>query len=146
MITGNIQNMQTLTGYIGNTGIKGIITKQNSQSSVKGYVQNRQTLTGHIKNVSGITGIITKKSSESSQSDHQFVIVDLVKLQAQMLAVSNVTAIVPFTAEATQTVSTQFSIHAVPTQVTVNQETASNVALTATNITVNEEVYTNVNA
>ncbi len=112
---------------------------------ITGHIQNTRTITGHIKNVSGITGTISKPSGHA-QSDHQFVIVDLVKLQAQMLAVNNVTAIVPFTAVNTQTVNTQFSIHAVPTQVTVNQETASNVALTATNITVNEEVYTNVNA
>ena len=111
--------------------------------NLKGHIQV-QTITGHIKNISGITGTISKPSGHA-QSDHQFVIVDLVKLQAQMLAVSNVNAIVPFTAEATQTVSTPFGINAVPTAVTVNQETASNVALTATNITVNEEVYTNAN-
>ena len=112
--------------------------------NLKGHIQV-QTITGHIKNISGITGTISKPS-DHAQSDHQFVIVDLVKLQAQMLAVNGVTAIVPFTAVNTQTVSTQFVINAVPTAVTVNQETAGNVALTATNITVNEEVYTNVNA
>ena len=113
--------------------------------NITGRITQKQSITGTIKNLSHLHGIISKPSGHA-QSDHQFVIVDLVKLQAQMLAVSNVTAIVPFTAEATQTVSTQFSIHAVPTAVTINQETASNVALTATNITVNEEVYTNVNA
>lgn len=118
----------------------------NSQKQIGGIVSTQtQRLSGIIKNPSHLHGIISKPSGHA-QSDHQFVIVDLVKLQAQMLAISNVTAIVPFTAEATQTVSTQFSIHAVPTAVIVNQEPASNVALTATNITVNEEVYTNANA
>ena len=112
--------------------------------NLKGHIQV-QTITGHIKNISGITGTISKPSGHA-QSDHQFVIVDLVKLQAQMLAVNGVTAIVPFTAETTQVISTPFVINAVPTAVIVNQEPASNVALTATNITVNEEVYTNANA
>lgn len=101
-------------------------------------------------------------SSPQPENDHRFIVVDLVKVRAEAVATNGITAIVPFTAEAAQTVSTQFIINAVPTAVTINQETASNVALTATNITVNEEtassaltvtnitvneeVYTNVNA
>lgn len=113
--------------------------------NITGRITQKQSITGTIKNLSHLHGIISKPSGHA-QSDHQFVIVDLVKLQAQMLAVSNVTAIVPFTAETTQVISTPFVINAVPTAVIVNQEIAINVALTATNITVNEEVYTNVNA
>lgn len=141
MITGYIQGVQTITGHIMQTGMKGNI---KDSDRISGIVSQTQRLTGTIKNLSHLHGIISKPSGHA-QSDHQFVIVDLVKLQAQMLAVSNVTAIVPFTAEATQTVSTPFVINVVPTAVTINQETASS-ALTATNITVNEEVYTNVNA
>lgn len=84
--------------------------------------------------------------SPQSENDHQFIVVNLVKMRAQAVAINGITAIVPLTAVNTQTVSTQFIINEVPTAVTINQEAASNVALTATNITVNEEVYTNVNA
>ena len=129
MITGNIQNMQTLTGYIGSTGIKGIITKQDSQSSVKGYVQNRQTLTGHIKNVNGITGIITKKSSESSQSDHVFVIVDLIKFHEQQLIVNS-----------------GIGLAFPSTTVSVNSTTANNIAFSSGNIIVNKEVLSDATA
>jgi len=84
--------------------------------------------------------------SPQSENDHQFIVVDLVKMRAEAVAINGITTIVPFTAVNTQTVSTPFVINVVPTAVTINQETASNVALTVTNITVNEEVYTNVNA
>ena len=126
MITGNIQNMQTLTGYIGSTGIKGIITKQDSQSSVKGYVQNRQTLTGHIKNVNGITGIITNMPEQSAKNDHVFVIVDLIKFHEQQLIVNS-----------------GIGLAFPSTTVSVNSMTANNIAFSSGNITVNKEVLSN---
>ena len=142
MPTGYIQGVQTITGHIMQTGMKGNI---KDSDRINGIVSQTQRLTGTVKNPSHVHGIISKPSGHA-QSDHQFVIVDLVKLQAQMLAVSNVTAIVPFTAESSQAFSTQFNINAVPAQVTVNSPTVNNTVFTATNITVNEEVYTNVNA
>ena len=145
MITGNIRNMQTLTGHIGNTGIKGIITKQNSQSSVKGYVQNRQTLTGHIKNVNGITGIITNMPEQSAKSDHVFVIVDLLQMHEQQTLINSANTILPLTAQNLQAISGQININTIPTTITVNSMTANNISFSAENIMVNEEVYSNAN-
>ena len=143
-ITGRITQKQSITGTVNVTAdISGAV---GDVVHISGTISRQtQRLTGTVKNLSHVHGIISKPSGHA-QSDHQFVIVDLVKLQAQMLAVSNVTAIVPFTAESSQAFSTQFNINAVPAQVTVNSPTVNNTVFTATNITVNEEVYTNVNA
>lgn len=91
--------------------------------NLKGHIQV-QTITGHIKNISGITGTISKPSGHA-QSDHQFVIVDLVKLQAQMLAVSNVTAIVPFTASITQVIPKDLMINLSTDILTVSSMSAT---------------------
>lgn len=129
MIIGNIQNMQNLTGYIDSTGIKGIITKQDGQESVKGYVQNRQTLTGHIKNVSSITGIITNMPEQSAKSDHVFVIVDLIKFHEQQLIVNS-----------------GIGLAFPSTTVSVNSMTANNIAFSNGNIIVNKEVLSDATA
>lgn len=143
-IKGRIVQKQNITGTTQKMSncVKGDV---GDYINIVGRIASKQCVLGTLKKSSAICGKIDKPSGHA-QSDHQFVIVDLVKLQAQMLAVNVVTAIVPFTAETTQVISTPFVINAVPTAVIVNQETASNVALTATNITVNEEVYTNANA
>ena len=140
MITGNIENMQTLTGYIGSTGIKGIITKQDSQSSVKGYVQNRQTLTGHIKNVNGITGIITNMPEQSAKSDHVFVIVDLLQMHEQRIIYHNANVVVSLTAQSSQPVSKQIDISAVPVVVAVNSVTAGYASFSNNSITVQSAI------
>ena len=108
---------------------------------ITGHIQNTRTITGHIKNVSGITGTISKPSGHA-QSDHQFVIVDLVKLQAQMLAVNGVTAIVPFTASITQVIPKDLMINLSTDILTVSSMTATIDLVTAT---IDEGVYTNVN-
>ena len=91
--------------------------------NLKGHIQV-QTITGHIKNVSGITGTISKPSGHA-QSDHQFVIVDLVKLQAQMLAVNVVTAIVPFTANNIQVIPKNLMINLSTDILTVSSMSAT---------------------
>ena len=91
--------------------------------NLKGHIQV-QTITGHIKNISGITGTISKPS-DHAQSDHQFVIVDLVKLQAQMLAVSNVTVIMPFTASITQVIPKDLMINLSTDILTVSSMSAT---------------------
>lgn len=112
---------------------------------ITGYIQNKQTLTGHIKSIGGITGTISKPSSEHAKSDHQFVVVDLLKMHEQRLAINNANVVVPFTAVNTQSASGQFRINAVSAVTAVTTMTANNISFSAANITVNEEVYNNAN-
>ena len=91
---------------------------------ITGHIQNTRTITGHIMKAKTMTGTISKPSGHA-QSDHQFVIVDLVKLQAQMLAVSNVTAIVPFTASITQVIPKDLMINLSTDILTVSSMSAT---------------------
>ena len=123
MLTGYIQNKQTLTGHISDSsGIHGIITKPLEQSTVTGYIQNIPNFTGHIKSIDGITGIITNMPEQSAKSDHVFVIVDLLKIHEQRLTVNSINAVVPFTATNTQSESSQLNINFVSETITVNEE------------------------
>lgn len=128
-----------------------------------GYINQATSLIGRVGNNKSITGKIDKPSGHTPviDGDHQFITVDLVKMQEQIASVSSVTAIVPFTAENTQITGSRFYFNAVPTAVNVNSMTANNISFTAlntqtensqfylnavpTNITVNEEVFTNAN-
>ena len=92
--------------------------------NITGRIIQKQSITGTIKNLSHLHGIISKPSGHA-QSDHQFVIVDLVKLQAQMLAVSNVTAIVPFTANNIQVIPKNLMINLSTNILTVSSMSAT---------------------
>lgn len=146
MLTGYIQNKQTLTGHISDSsGIHGIITKPLEQSTVTGYIQNIPNFTGHIKSVDGITGIITNMPEQSAKSDHVFVIVDLLQMHEQQTLINSANTILPLTAQNLQAISGQININTVPTTITVNSMTANNISFSAENIMVNEEVYSNAN-
>ena len=130
MLTGYIQNKQTLTGHISDSsGIHGIITKPLEQSTVTGYIQNIPNFTGHIKSVDGITGIITNMPEQSAKSDHVFVIVDLIKFHEQQLIVNS-----------------GIGLAFPSTTVSVNSTTANNIAFSNGNIIVNKEVLSDATA
>lgn len=93
-----------------------------------GCLTKNKNLTGIVKKVSrNLIGTIEKPSYQTPaiEGDHKFITVDLVKMQAQQIAVDNVNAIVPFTATNTQTISRQININAVPAIIAVNQMTAT---------------------
>jgi hypothetical protein len=105
--------------------------------NIAGRIANKQHILGTLKNPSAICGKIDKSSSQTPiiEGDHQFMIVDLVKMHEQMIDVNSVNAVVPFTSQTVQTYSGQINIYAISQTITVNQETAI----------INEEAYSNVN-
>ena len=90
-------------------------------------------------------GNIEETPKHEDEGDHKFIIVDLIKMQAQQIAVDDVNAIVPFTTTSIQAISGQININTIPTTITVNSMTANNILFSAENIMVNEEVYSNAN-
>ena len=119
---------------------------------MNGIVNIKRNITGNVQVKHSITGKIDKPSHQTSDGDHQFIVVDLVKMHEQITSVSNATAIVPFTAQTSQVLNQVIEIHAVPTTVSVNRVTANNISFTSSNTTVNqvtatvnEEVYNNAN-
>ena len=104
---------------------------------MNGIVNIKRNITGNVQVKHSITGKIDKPSSQTPiiEGDHQFMIVDLVKMHEQMINVNSVNAVVPFTSPTVQTYSGQINIYAISQTITVNQETAI----------INEEAYSNVN-
>ena len=118
MPTGYIQGVQTITGHIMQTGMKGNI---KDSDRISGIVSQTQRLTGTVKNPSHVHGIISKPSYEHGKSDHVFVIVDLLKLYAANTNVITANAAMPITATNTQISSGNANINLTATTVTVNQ-------------------------
>lgn len=92
------------------------------------------------RNIIGIVQIVQvkhhikgeiNKPSERIIGDHQFIVVDLVKMYEQIISVDNVNAIVPFTAQSSQVLNKLIEMYAVPTGVTISQATANNISFTA---------------
>ncbi len=125
MPTGYIQGVQTITGHIMQTGMKGNI---KDSDRISGIVSQTQRLTGTIKNLSHVHGIISKPSP-NGKSDHVFVIVDLIKFHEQQLIVNS-----------------GIGLAFPSTTVSVNSMTANNIAFSNGNIIVNKEVLSDATA
>lgn len=89
--------------------------------------KNERHFSGVLKNPSLICGKIDKPSSQTPiiDGDHQFVVVDLVKMQEQITSVNNANAVVPFTVQTSQVLSKSMGMYAVPTAITVSQVTVT---------------------
>ncbi len=135
MPTGYIQGVQTITGHIMQTGMKGNI---KDSDRISGIVSQTQRLTGTIKNLSHVHGIISKPSP-NGKSDHVFVIVDLLKLYAANTNVITANAAMPITATNTQVSDDHAAMPITATNTQISSGNA-NINLTATTVTVNQMI------
>ena len=64
---------------------------------ITGYVQKEKSVTGYVSQGGNIIGVIDRASDRPVlNSDHVFIVVDLLKLYASRINVVNTNAIVPF--------------------------------------------------
>ena len=117
-ITGTVKVSDSINGTVGDVVcINGTISRQTKR------------LSGTVKNPSHIHGIISKPSGRGGQSDHVFVIVDLIKFHEQQLIVNS-----------------GIGLAFPSTTVSVNSMTANNIAFSNGNIIVNKEVLSDATA
>lgn len=125
-LKGSIAKKQSITGATKKISNR-VTGEVGDYINIMSRIADERHFSGVLKNPSLICGKIDKPSSQTPviDGDHQFVVVDLVKMQEQITSVSNANAVVPFTAQTSQVLSKSIGMYAVPTVVSVSQVTVT---------------------
>ena len=128
--TAEIPPKFTVTFKDGDTVLQQAQVMQGRTATYNGTLNIKQNIIGIVQVKHHIKGEINKPS-ERIIGDHQFIVVDLIKMYEQIISVDNVNIIFPFTARSSQVLNKLIEMYAVPTVVTINQATANNISFTA---------------